>query len=56
MNDIIKEELKKRRLEKKMTQMQVATQSGLSLVTINKAEKTGKMRLSTYYKILNVLK
>jgi transcriptional regulator with XRE-family HTH domain len=50
------EAIKDLRKEKKITQEQLAKITGLSFVTINRAEKTGKMRLSTYQKIVNALK
>lgn len=50
------EKIKELRQEKKLTQEQLAKMTGLSFVTINRAEKTGKMRLSTYQKIVNALK
>lgn len=43
------------RKEKKLTQMKLAELTGLSFVTINRAEKKGVMRLSTYDKIVNTL-
>ena len=42
-------------MEKGLTQQQLANLCGLSIVTINKAENTGKMRLSTYQTILYAL-
>jgi transcriptional regulator with XRE-family HTH domain len=48
--------IKELRLQKGLTQEQLAKITGLSFVTINRAEKTGKMRLSTYIKIINTLK
>jgi len=50
------ESIKELRKEKNITQEALAKLTGLSFVTINRAEKTGKMRLSTYQKIVNVLK
>jgi len=50
------ETIKDLRKEKKITQEKLAKITGLSFVTINRAEKTGKMRLSTYQKIVNALK
>jgi transcriptional regulator with XRE-family HTH domain len=44
------------RKEKKLTQMKLAELTGLSFVTINRAEKKGVMRLSTYDKIVDTLK
>ena len=48
-------DIKKLRMEKKLTQQKLAELCGLSIVTINKAENTGKMRLSTYQTILYAL-
>ena len=50
------ENFKELRLQKGITQEALAKLTGLSFVTINRAEKTGKMRLSTYFKIINALK
>ena len=41
--------IKELRLQKGLTQEQLAKITGLSFVTINRAEKTGKMRLSTLH-------
>ena len=48
-------DIKKMRIEKGLTQQKLAELCGLSIVTINKAENTGKMRLSTYQTILYAL-
>jgi transcriptional regulator with XRE-family HTH domain len=48
--------IKELRKQKGLTQENLAKITGLSFVTINRAEKTGKMRLSTYLKIVNALK
>ena len=48
-------DIKKLRMEKKLTQQKLAELCGLSIVTINKAENTGKMRLTTYQTILYAL-
>lgn len=48
-------DIKKLRIEKGLTQQKLAELCGLSIVTINKAENTGKMRLSTYQTILYAL-
>lgn len=48
-------DIKKLRTEKGLTQQKLAELCGLSIVTINKAENTGKMRLSTYQTILYAL-
>jgi len=53
---LIMENIKQLRQEKGITQEALAKMTGLSFVTINRAEKTGKMRLSTYMKIINSLK
>ena len=50
------ENLKELRKAKGITQEHLAKLTGLSFVTINRAEKTGKMRLSTYLKIITELK
>jgi transcriptional regulator with XRE-family HTH domain len=50
------ESIKELRQQKGITQEALAKLTGLSFVTINRAEKTGKMRLSTYQKIVNALK
>ena len=52
----IMESIKELRLEKKITQEKLAQLCGLTTVTINRAEKSGKMRLSTYETIINTLK
>ena len=48
-------DIKQLRKEKKLTQMKLAELSGLSFVTINRAERKGVMRLSTYEKIITTL-
>ena len=50
------ENLKELRKAKGLTQENLAKLTGLSFVTINRAEKTGKMRLSTYQRIVTELK
>jgi transcriptional regulator with XRE-family HTH domain len=50
------ETIKELRKSKNITQEALAKLTGLSFVTINRAEKTGKMRLSTYSKIVIALK
>jgi transcriptional regulator with XRE-family HTH domain len=50
------ETIKELRKQKGLTQETLAKITGLSFVTINRAEKTGKMRLSTYQKIISALK
>jgi transcriptional regulator with XRE-family HTH domain len=44
------------RIEKGLTQEKLAQLTGFTTVTINRAEKTGKMRVSTYFTIINKLK
>lgn len=50
------ESIKELRKAKKLTQERLAALTGFTTVTINRIEKTGNMRLSTYYKIINTLK
>jgi predicted transcriptional regulator len=50
-----KEELRKLRREKEMTQKQLSQKSGVSLPTCNRAEKSGKVRLETMQKLFQVL-
>jgi transcriptional regulator with XRE-family HTH domain len=50
------ESIKELRKEKGITQEKLAQLTGLTTVTINRAEKYGKMRLSTYETIINTLK
>ena len=49
-------DIKQLRKEKGLTQMKLAELTGLSFVTINRAERKGVMRLATYLKIVNALK
>lgn len=48
-------EIKVKRLEKGLTQEQLARLANLTTVTINRAEKKGEMKLSTYKKIMQAL-
>ena len=48
-------ELRKLRRSKDVTQEKLAEISGISLATVNRAEKTGKVRLSTMQKLFQVL-
>lgn len=48
-------DIKQLRKEKGLTQMKLAELTGLSFVTINRAERKGVMRLSTYEKIITTL-
>jgi predicted transcriptional regulator len=50
-----KEELRKTRRSKEVTQVQLAELSGISLATINRAEKTGKVRLQTMQLLFETL-
>jgi transcriptional regulator with XRE-family HTH domain len=48
-------EIKNLRIKKGITQEKLATLSGVTTVTVNRAENSGKMRQSTYIKLLNTL-
>ena len=48
-------EIKNLRVKKGITQEKLATLSGVTTVTVNRAENSGKMRQSTYIKLLNTL-
>jgi DNA-binding XRE family transcriptional regulator len=48
-------EIKELRKRKGLTQEKLASLSGVTTVTVNRAEKSGKMRQSTYIKLLNTL-
>jgi DNA-binding XRE family transcriptional regulator len=48
-------EIKELRKRKGLTQERLASLSGVTTVTVNRAEKSGKMRQSTYIKLLNTL-
>lgn len=50
-----KEQLRKTRRSKEVTQVQLSTLSGISLATVNRAEKTGKVRLETMHKLFHTL-
>jgi transcriptional regulator with XRE-family HTH domain len=50
-----KEELRKTRRAKDVTQEKLAELSGISLATVNRAEKTGKVYLKTMQKLFQVL-
>lgn len=49
-------EIKMLRVEKGLTQEQLAQLCGVTTVTINRAERKGNMRHSTYVKIMEILK
>ena len=51
----MKEVVKELREQLKLSQMQVAEITGVSIVSVNRAE-TGKVKLSTYEKIIEGLK
>ena len=48
-------ELRKMRRDKEVTQVKLAEMSGISLATVNRAEKTGKVYLKTMQKLFQVL-
>ena len=52
---ITMKEIKELRKRKGLTQERLASLSGVTTVTVNRAEKSGKMRQSTYIKLLNTL-
>lgn len=48
-------EIKEKRLEAGLTQEQLARLADVTTVTVNRAEKKGDMKLSTYRKIMKAL-
>lgn len=48
-------EIKEKRLEAGLTQEQLARLADVTTVTVNRAEKKGDMKLSTYRKIMTAL-
>lgn len=48
-------EIRDLRKKKGLTQERLAALSGVTTVTVNRAEKSGKMRQSTYIKLLTIL-
>lgn len=48
-------EIRDLRKKKGLTQEKLASLSGVTTVTVNRAEKSGKMRQSTYIKLINTL-
>jgi transcriptional regulator with XRE-family HTH domain len=50
-----RQELRRLRRAKEITQEKLAELSGISLATINRAEKSGKVRLCTMQKLFEVL-
>lgn len=55
LKQITMKEIKELRKRKGLTQERLASLSGVTTVTVNRAEKSGKMRQSTYIKLLNTL-
>lgn len=55
LKQITMKEIKELRKRKGITQEKLASLSGVTTVTVNRAEKSGKMRQSTYIKLLNTL-
>jgi DNA-binding XRE family transcriptional regulator len=52
----VQEEIKKLRTERGISREKLAQKCGLTAQTIYRAEKTGKITLSNYFKITNTLK
>jgi len=52
---IAMKEIRDLRKQKGITQERLASLSGVTTVTVNRAENSGKMRQSTYLKLLNTL-
>ena len=48
-------EIRELRKQKGLTQEKLASLSGVTTVTVNRAENSGKMRQSTYIKLVNTL-
>jgi transcriptional regulator with XRE-family HTH domain len=48
-------EIRELRKQKGITQEKLAYLSGVTTVTVNRAENSGKMRQSTYIKLVNTL-
>lgn len=48
-------EIRDLRKKKGLTQEKLASLSGVTTVTVNRAEISGKMRQSTYIKLINTL-
>ncbi len=48
-------EIRELRQKKGITQEKLASMSGVTTVTVNRAENSGKMRQSTYLKLLHTL-
>jgi transcriptional regulator with XRE-family HTH domain len=48
-------EIRELRQQKGLTQEKLASLSGVTTVTVNRAENSGKMRQSTYIKLVNTL-
>jgi len=52
---IAMKEIRELRKQKGLTQEKLASLSGVTTVTVNRAENSGKMRQSTYIKLVNTL-
>jgi transcriptional regulator with XRE-family HTH domain len=52
---IAMKEIRELRKQKGITQEKLAYLSGVTTVTVNRAENSGKMRQSTYIKLVNTL-
>lgn len=55
IHEKVANEILELRLQKKISQTQLSRLTGLSLVTVNKAERFGKMHLKTYQIIMKTL-
>jgi predicted transcriptional regulator len=55
INQNTMKEIRELRKQKGITQEKLAYLSGVTTVTVNRAENSGKMRQSTYIKLVNTL-
>lgn len=55
LKQITMKEIRELRKQKGITQEKLAYLSGVTTVTVNRAENSGKMRQSTYIKLVNTL-
>jgi predicted transcriptional regulator len=55
IKQITMKEIRELRKQKGITQEKLASLSGVTTVTVNRAENSGKMRQSTYIKLVNTL-
>jgi predicted transcriptional regulator len=55
IKQITMKEIRELRKQKGITQEKLAYLSGVTTVTVNRAENSGKMRQSTYIKLVNTL-